>query len=117
MPAPGELAHYPLVEVTWLDASADLGESLDLNDPGPFGKTPQCRDVGYLISWTPKKLVLAVAYVEEYKQFNHSNTIPHGMVLSVEYLDRSGRCLTRTGKKAGRTKTAPPGSSSTSESG
>lgn len=98
MPTPASVSELLLVEVTWQDAaiSPSAGSSFTESpeDQAKFGGSLLCRDVGYLIRWDSRDIVLAVNCIDEQNEYRHSNTIPRRMVRKVEILSRSNQCLT-----------------------
>lgn len=121
-------SELPLVEVTWEDAAANIEAESVLDHTGApeFGRTMTCTDVGYLVRYTRKEVVLAQSRCITDNTIRSSNTIPLDMVDSIGYLEIK-QCLTKaqllTSLKSRKTtssgtkpSTSPPGSSSTSAS-
>ena len=71
------LPQHTLVEVTWLDATFDLDKEVDA-----------CilRTLGFLIVYTPEKIVIASEGNLGDRYFRAFTTIPAGMILAVRRL-------------------------------
>lgn len=77
--------------VKWLDAGTNIEHEADLSEAEEvkqFGAEYECTDIGFLVRWNKKVIVLAVSHSmnEEIHEVRHANTIPTDMVLDVDLL-------------------------------
>lgn len=78
-----------MIQVKWRDAKLDPSPSGDFtldNGPNTFGKTPICEDLGYLVRWDAKELILAVSRCPEDNDYRHYNAIPTKMIVDIDVL-------------------------------
>jgi hypothetical protein len=85
---------FPLVEVTWLDASIRTDHEASADNPEEmeaFGCAIINQDVGYIARRDKSVLVLACSRTEEDNTYRCATTIPSGWVLHIDYMDYGKR--------------------------